>query len=187
MLICYGLCGSFCTLSRSLAEMEKLVNEGHEILPVGSFHFASVDTRFGRAEEFIKKAEEIAGKKMILDLAGAEPVGPVYKPDVMVIAPLTGNSLSKIANGISDTPVTLAAKAHLRNERPLVLGLASNDGLSGNFPSLAALYGRKSIYFLPLRQDDPIGKPNSLVCDFAQLGEAVKSAASGKQLRPLFL
>ncbi len=185
MLICYGLCGSFCTLSRSFEEMKKLKKAGHQLLPVGSFSVLETDTRFMPASEVIRQAEEISGKRIIANLADAEPIGPIMKPDIMIIAPLTGNSLAKLAHGIYDTPVTLAAKAHLRNCRPLLLGLCTNDALSGNFKNIAELYTRKNIYFLPLYQDDPKNKPHSLVCRFEQTEEAMEAAKKGKQL-PLF-
>ena len=187
MLICYGFCSSFCTVDRSLAVLEKLKELGHDLVPVCSFHFASTDTRFGRAEEKIGRAEEICGRKMIRSLPQAEPVGPVLKPDLMIIAPCTGNTLAKLRLGISDTPLTLAAKAHLRNGAPLLIGLATNDGLSGNFENLAALYRRKNLFFVPLFQDDPINKPHSLVCNFEMIPQAATAAVNGQQLLPLFL
>ena len=186
MLICFGFCGSFCTVGRAMRQLQALKERGHELLPVGSFAFCRTDTRFGRADELRVRIEEICGKALIDDLVGAEPVGPVYKPDLMVIAPTTGNTLSKLRHGVYDTPVTLAAKAHLRAGRPLLLALATNDALSGNFENLAALYNRKNIFFLPLRQDDPVRKPFSLVADFERIPEAVDAAARGEQLRPLF-
>lgn len=186
MKICYGICGSFCTVGRSIAVLEELKKEGHDLLPVGSDHFLHTDTRFGKAKELQKKIEEICAHPMISTLAEAEPVGPVLRPDIMVIAPLTGNSLSKLAHGQSDTPVTLAAKAHLRNGKPLLLALASNDALGGNFENLARLYQRKNIFFLPLLQDDPVKKPNSLVSVFEKIPLALRYAMQGKQLLPLF-
>lgn len=186
MLICYGLCGSFCTAARSLDAMEQLKNRGYDLLPVGSTVFCKTDTRFGKASEILSKIETLCQRPMISTLTDAEPVGPVLKPDAMIIAPLTGSSLSKLSHGISDTPVTLAAKAHLRNGRPLLLGLATNDALSGNFENLARLYTRKNIYFVPMREDDPQNKPSSLVCDFARIPEALEAALGGRQLLPVF-
>ena len=186
MLICYGLCGSFCTVRRSLAILETLKKQNFDLLPVCSFHFCSTDTRFGSAAEHLRKIEDICEKAPIVTLRDAEPIGPKYKPELMVIAPLTGNSLAKLNHGISDTPVTLAAKSHLRNNKPLLLGLATNDGLSGNFGNLADLYGRKNVFYVPLRQDDPLQKPNSLVCDFEKIPQAVEFALEGRQMLPLF-
>ena len=187
MLICYGFCSSFCTVDRSLAVLQALKDQGHELLPVCSPNFAKTDTRFGRADDKIRSIERICGRKMICTLTEAEPVGPVLKPDLMIVAPCTGNTLAKLRLGISDNPLTLAAKSHLRNGRPLLIALATNDGLSGNFENLAALYRQKNLFFVPLVQDDPIKKPNSLVCSFEMIPEAAKAAVSGRQLLPLFL
>ena len=186
MKICYGFCGSFCTVGRSLQVLEKLKEQGHTLIPVGSYHFINTDTRFGEARQIKERIEKICQTKLIDSINGAEPIGPVLKPDLMIIAPLTGNSLCKLANGISDTPVTLAAKSHLRSGRPLLLALATNDGLSGNFENLAKLYQKKNIYFLPLTQDDPKNKPNSLVSNFEKIPLAIEYAMQGKQLLPLF-
>lgn len=186
MLICYGFSSSFCTVSRSLSALEALLEEGHEIIPLCSFHFAQIDTRFGRAEEIVRKIEALCGRKMIMTVKDAEPIGPVLAPDLMIIAPCTGNTLAKLRYGIFDTPLTLGAKAHLRRGAPLLLAFASNDGLSSNFENIAALYQRKNIFFVPLLQDDPKNKPNSLVCDFEKIPQAVKGAMAGKQLLPLF-
>lgn len=187
MKICYGFCGSFCTMERSVGMLRRLREEGHELYPAASFNALNVDTRFGRASDFRKEIERICGRPVIDTIEKAEPVGPVLKPDLMIIAPLTGNSLAKLAAGISDTPVTLAAKAHLRAERPLLLCLATNDALGGNFGNLAQMYQKKRIYFLPMRQDDPVNKPRSLVCAFEMIPEAARAAANGRQLLPLFL
>jgi dipicolinate synthase subunit B len=187
MLICYGFSSSFCTVERALAALAALKNQGHRILPVCSFHFASTDTRFGKAKEILSRIEEVSGEKMISTLADAEPVGPKDCPDLMIIAPCTGNTLAKLRAGIYDTPLTLAAKAHLRNGKPLLLALATNDGLSGNFENLAALYQRKNVFFVPLLQDDVEKKPFSLVADFERIPKAAKAALSGRQLLPLFL
>ena len=187
MKICWGFCGSFCTAARAISALETLKNTGHDLLPVFSFSFQNIDTRFGKASDICAKIEEICGKPAVRTLAGAEPVGPVEKPDLMIVAPLTGNSLSKLSHGVSDTPVTLAAKAHLRNGRPLLLALASNDALGGNFENLARLYARKNIYFVPLLQDDPARKPNPLVAQFERIPAAAKAAVEGRQLLPLFV
>ena len=173
-------------LARAISSLEALKDTGHVLLPVFSENFAQTDTRFGKASDICAKIEAICGREAVRTLAGAEPVGPVEKPDLMIIAPLTGATLSKLAHGISDTPVTLAAKAHLRNSRPLLLSLASNDALGANFENLARLYARKNIFFVPLLQDDPSRKPNSLVALFERIPEAAKAALNGRQLLPLF-
>ena len=186
MKICYAFCSSFCTVSRSVAALEALKKQGHILLPVFSEHFQTVDTRFGKASEICAKIEEICGRPGVKTLSEAEPIGPVERPDLMIMAPLTGNSLAKLAQGISDTPATLAAKAHLRGGRPLLLALASNDALGANFVNLAALYGRKNIFFVPMSEDDPANKPNSLVALFERIPEAAEEAMRGRQMLPLF-
>lgn len=187
MVICFGICGSFCNFENAARQLEGLVAAGHTVIPVCSYHFSATDTRFGRAEELVARVEQITGHKIINTLARAEPVGPKLRPDAMVICPCTGNTLAKLACGISDTPVTLAAKAHLRNRRPLVLAVASNDALSANFRNLATLYEKKNVYFVPLRQDDIVKKPSSLVCDFSQLSDTLAQAMEGRQKLPLFV
>lgn len=185
MLICWGLCGSFCTAGRAIDEMQSVVNAGHDVLPVGSFAFLENDTRFGKAADLRHRIETVCGRKMISSLVDAEPVGPVLKPDLAVIAPASGTTLAKLAAGIYDTPVTLAAKAHLRSGRPLLLGIATNDALSGNFENIARLFTRKNIFFVPFFQDDPQNKPFSLVCDFSSIPAAIDAASNQRQL-PLF-
>ena len=187
MLICFGLCGSFCTVGRAVAQMKKLVDDGNEMLAVGSFAFCSTDTRFGSCAQIKNEIRGICGRPVIETLDAAEPIGPVIKPDLMILAPCTGNSLAKLRHGIYDTPALLAAKSHLRNCRPLLIALATNDALSGNFENLAALYNRKNVFFVPLLQDDPAKKPCSLVCDFERIPEAADAALNGRQLLPLFV
>ena len=171
MVICFAFCGSFCNFENAFEQLSLLVAAGHTVHAVGSYHFCGIDTRFGKAEQLLARIEDCCARPIIKDLAGAETVGPKLRPDLMVICPCTGNTLAKLACGISDTPVTLAAKAHLRNRRPLVLAVASNDALSANFRNLATLYEKKNVFFVPLRQDDILKKPSSLVCDFPQLSE----------------
>ncbi|MCL2212303.1 MAG: dipicolinate synthase subunit B [Oscillospiraceae bacterium] len=186
MKICYAFCGSYCTLADSVVQLKALAAAGHEIIPVGSFNFADVDTRFGQGLEWLSRVREISGREVINTIAAAEPVGPVLQPDVMIIAPCTGNTLAKLATGVSDTPVTLAAKSHLRNKRPLIIALSSNDALGANFKNIAALYEKKYVYFVPLLQDDVEQKPYSLSCDFAKIPETLAMAMEGRQLLPLF-
>lgn len=186
MKICWGLTSSFCTLSRVYSVFSH-ISKDNDIYPVASFNFCTTDTRFGKAEDHLKTVEYISAREIIDSVASAEQIGPVIKPDVMIIAPCTGNTLAKIAAGIFDTPVTLGAKAHLRNNKPLVIALATNDALSLNFKNIADLYQRKNIYFVPMVQDDPVNKPASLVCRFELIPDAIAAALEHRQLLPLFL
>ena len=183
----YAFCGSFCTLSRSLEAMRELALAGFEIQPIMTPFVYSADTRFTDAETFRRRVVEIAGRDIIHTVDGAEPLGPKTPLEALIIAPCTGNTMAKIANGITDTAVTMAAKAHLRCDRPLLIALASNDAMSQNLPNLATLLQRKSVYFVPMRQDDPTHKPHSLIADFSRLGECLEAAMLGRQQRPLFL
>lgn len=185
-MIGWGLCGSFCTLSRSVSEMEKMAPK-HEILPIFSYSVQKTATRFGTPEEFFLRVESACDRGVLRTIEACEPIGPKNFLSAMIIAPCTGNTLAKIALGITDTPVTMAAKAHLRNEKPLIIALASNDAMSANFKNLAELISRKNVYFVPLTQDDPTNKPSSLVADFSKIEETLEYALRGSQIRPLFL
>lgn len=186
-MIGYALCGSFCTLATSLGVMERLVALGYEVQPIMSECSFSTSTRFFESNELRRRVKEITGSEIIATVTDAEPLGPTKPLDAMIIAPCTGNTLAKLANGITDTAVTMAAKAHLRCDRPLLIALASNDAMSQNLANIAALLNRKSVYFVPLRQDDPIGKPHSLVADFARIPEALAAMRDERQMRPLFV
>ena len=186
-MIGYVFCGSFCTLSRSLSALEELVRAGEEVIPITSERVYSTDTRFFRAEDFLARVRELTGREIIHTVRDAEPLGPKIKLDAMIIAPCTGNTLAKLSLGITDTAATMAAKAHLRADRPLLIALASNDAMSQNLTSIATMLMRKSVYFTPLMQDDPLGKPHSLVADFSRIKEAYSAMMQGKQLRPLFV
>ena len=186
-MIGYAFTGSFCTLSRSLVELNKLVSSGYDVLPIMSENVSMTDTRFFLAHDFISEVENICKKKIVNTVKDAEPLGPKTPLESLIIAPCTGNTLAKIANGITDTSVTMAAKAHLRTDRPLLVALASNDAMSQNLGNIAKLIGRKSVYFVPLSQDDPIGKPHSLVADFSRLTEAFYAMGENRQIRPLFI
>ncbi len=186
-MIGYAFCGSFCTLSASLAEMKKLCAQGLDLQPILSENVYKTDTRFWGAEAFRQEVEAVCGRPVIHTVVEAEPLGPKTPLDFLIISPCTGNTLAKLAHGITDTPVTMAVKAHLRTERPLLIALATNDAMSANLANLAALSMRKGVYFVPLRQDDPKGKPASLVADFSQLSDAFSAAREGRQLRPLFI
>lgn len=186
-MIGYAICGSFCTFSASLSALEGLLKQGYEIQPIMSERAYSTDTRFWLASEFVSRVEALCGRPVIHSIAYAEPLGPKNPLDALIIAPCTGNTLAKLSRGITDSSVTMAAKAHLRQDRPLLIALATNDGLSQNLSNIARLLTRKSVYFLPMRQDDPDKKPHSLVADLTLLPEALSAMADGKQLRPLFL
>ena len=182
----YAFCGSFCTLSASLKFLRYL-SEREEILPIVSSIVYSTDTRFWQKEKFIEEIFKITGKEPIHTIEDAEPLGPKIILDSLIIAPCTGNTIAKLANGITDTPVTMAAKAHLRSDRPLLIALASNDALSANLKNVAAMMMRKKVYFAPMYQDDPKNKPHSLVCSFDSLPLAYEKMKLGEQIYPLFI
>lgn len=177
--------GSFCTFRAVFEAWRALAETGASLVPILSFNAASTDTRFMRAEETRQTLAAIAGRPPLMTLAEVEPIGPRKLLDALVIAPCTGNTLAKLAAGIADTPVTLAAKSHLRNGRPLVLAVSSNDALSRNARSIGTLMNERHVYFVPFAQDDPVGKPASLVARFELIPEAVKQALSGRQLQPM--
>ena len=183
----YAICGSFCTFSASFEALNRIISLGEDVQPIMSERAYSTDTRFWIAEEYRDMIEETCGRKIIHTVEDAEPLGPKKPLDRLIIAPCTGNTLSKLAHGITDSAVTMAAKAHLRCDRPLLIALATNDGLSQNLGSIASLITRRSVYFVPMRQDDPKEKPHSLVADMSRLPEALLAMKSGEQLRPLFL
>lgn len=183
----FALCGSFCTLEKAVSALESGVTLGWNVFPILSEITAATDTRFGRAADFVSRIEQACGRPIINTVAQAEPIGPKKLLDVLVICPCTGNTLGKLAGGITDGAVTMAAKAHLRNGRPLVLAVATNDGLSASAPNLGSLLGRKQVYFVPFGQDDCRGKPTSLVADYTRLPDTVAAALRGEQLQPLLL
>lgn len=179
-----ALCGSYCTYEKLFQAAEALAAE-YELVPIMSDTAAETDSRFGTAAEHIKKLMELTGKKVVTTIAEAEPLGPALPMAALLIAPCTGNTLAKLAHGITDSAVTMAAKAHLRNGRPLVIALSTNDGLSGSAENIARLLNRKNVYFVPFGQDDPEKKPSSLQADFSKLGETVEAALAGRQLQPV--
>ncbi|MEA5151119.1 MAG: dipicolinate synthase subunit B [Oscillospiraceae bacterium] len=179
-----ALCGSYCTYGKLFAAAEGLA-EDYELVPIMSDTAAETDSRFGAAAEHIKRLMALTGKKVVTTIAEAEPLGPSEPLEALLIAPCTGNTLAKLAHGITGSAVTMAAKAQLRNGRPVVIALSTNDGLSGSAENIARLLNRKNIYFVPFGQDDPVKKPCSLQADFTLLGAAVASALSGRQLQPL--
>lgn len=181
----FAICGSFCNHKKALEVLESLTERGMDILPIMSEKVYSTDTRFGKASEFIEKVESLCKKKIIHTIEEAEPIGPVIKLDCLIICPCTGNTCAKMAHGICDTSVTMAAKAHLRNERPLVIAYASNDALSLCAPNIGTLLQRKNVWFVPMSQDDPQKKPRSMVCDFSRVYETYNDAVQGKQTQKI--
>jgi dipicolinate synthase subunit B len=181
----FAITGSFCTFSEAIPQMQKLKEAGYDIVPIMSQNAYETDTRFGIAEDFRNMVKEIAGRDIIHTISAAEPIGPKSLLDILVIAPATGNTISKLANGINDTPVTMAAKAHLRNGKPVVLAVATNDALSSAAQNIGRLFNVKNIYFVPMKQDDIIKKPTSLIADFEQIVPTVEAALGGKQIQPM--
>ena len=179
-----ALCGSYCTYETLFAAAESL-KDHYDLVPILSDTAAETDSRFGRAADHIRRLMELTGKPVITTIPEAEPLGPAQPLDALLIAPCTGNTLAKLSHGITDSSVTMAAKAHLRNGRPLVIALSTNDGLSGSAENIARLLNRKNVYFVPFGQDDAEKKPNSLQADFTLLGAAVEAALQGRQLQPL--
>lgn len=179
-----ALCGSYCTYEKLFAALPALAQE-FELVPIMSDTAAETDTRFGTAAQHIRRLMEVTGKHVITTVAEAEPLGPKLPMDALLIAPCTGNTLAKLANGVTDSSVTMAAKAHLRNGRPLVIAFSTNDGLSGSAENIGRLLNRKNIYFVPFGQDDPAKKPRSLQADFRLLAETVEAALRGEQLQPI--
>ena len=181
----FAVCGSFCTLEAALRQAERLRAMGWEVLPVMSFAASRLDTRFGRAEEWKQRLETLTGNPVRDTLQAVEPLGPQKLADALVIAPCTGTTLGRLAAGLSDTPVTLAAKSLLRVGCPVVVAVSTNDGLGASGENIARLYQRKYFYFVPYRQDDPAAKPQSLKADLALLPETLEAALAGKQLQPV--
>jgi len=179
-----ALCGSYCSYEKLFAALPPLL-EHYELVPIMSDTAAETDTRFGTAVEHLRRLAELTGRRVVTTIAEAEPLGPKEPMDALLIAPCTGNTLAKLAHGITDSAVTMAAKAHLRNGRPVVLALSTNDGLSGSAENIARLLNRKHIYFAPFGQDAPESKPYSLQADFSLLDEAVAAALRGEQLQPI--
>ncbi|MEW8969935.1 dipicolinate synthase subunit B [Mesobacillus jeotgali] len=183
----FGLTGSHCTYDAVFPEIEKLVNAGAEVLPVVTFTVKNTETRFGKGEDWVQRIEELTGNNVIDSIVKAEPLGPKIPLDCMVIAPLTGNSMSKFANAMTDSPVLMAAKATLRNQKPVVLGISTNDALGLNGVNLMRLMATKNIYMIPFGQDDPVKKPNSMVARMGMLSETIIEAMNGNQLQPVLV
>lgn len=183
----FAITGSHCTLEKIVEPMKKLVEKGNTVFPIVSPSVLSTDTRFGLAEDWLRTFEEICQNPIIDSIVAAEPIGPKLNLDVVVVAPCTGNTLARLANSISDTAVTMAVKAQLRNQRPVVLAIATNDGLAGNARNIGVLLDKKNVYFAPFGQDDPHGKPRSLVCSLELLLDTLEHALEGKQIQPILL
>ena len=186
MTVGFAVCGSHCTFSQMFPAMEELAKH-HTVIPIFSQAAASTDTRFGSAQAHLQRAEAICGCAPILTVAQAEPIGPKKLLDALVIAPCTGNTLAKLAHSIADSPVTMAAKSHLRNGRPILIGISTNDALAGAAENIGKLLGRRHYYFIPFGQDDPYNKPTSMVADFTKLMPALDAALEGRQLQPILL
>lgn len=181
----FALTGSFCTLSKAVEQLKTLVEAGNNVTAVMSFNAYELDTKFGRAEDFIKEIEKITGKPVIHTIQQAEPIGPEKMFDILLVEPCSGNTLAKIASGIVDTPVTMAVKSHLRNSRPVLLAVATNDALGNAAKNIGTLLNTKNIYFVPMGQDNCTGKPRSVVADFKCTEIAVNSSLDGVQLQPI--
>ncbi len=183
----YGLTGSFCTFRATIKEMEKLVKMGCHVFPIMSFNSYQLDTKFGKAQDFIDEIEALTGNKIIHTIQTAEPIGPKKMFDILIVAPCSGNTIARLSHDIIDTPVAMAVKSHLRNERPVVIGISTNNGLSGAAENIGRLLNRRNYYFVPFKQDNPITKPRSIVCDFSYITKTLEYALEGEQIGPIML
>lgn len=184
----FAFTGSFCTFKRTIQELRKLSKiKDIEIYPIMSFNSYNFDTKFGNSEDFIKEIEEITNHQIIHTIIDAEPIGPKEMFDILIIAPCSGNTISKLANDIIDTPVTMAVKSHLRNNKPVVIGISTNNALSGAAENIGKLLNRKNYYFIPVKQDNPITKPTSLVFDYTYIIKTLEYALDREQIQPILL
>lgn len=181
----FAMCGSFCTFDKALSQMEELINQGYEVIPIMSFNAFSTDTRFGKAVDFQKRIEALCSRKIISEIRDAEPIGPKKMTDIMIVAPCTGNTAAKIACAVTDTPVTMAVKSHLRQSKPVLICIATNDALGASAQNIGRLMNTRHFFFVPFSQDDPVKKPNSLVSDYSLIIPAMKLAMEEKQLQPV--
>lgn len=181
----YVMTGSFCTFKESFKQALALKKCGADLLPIMSYNASSMDTRFGAAKENIKTLEDICGRKVITTIEAAEPIGPKNMTDILAVCPCTGNTCAKLASSITDTPAAMAVKSHLRNRRPVVIALASNDSLAGSMKNIGALLNTRNYYFVPFYQDDKVNKPTSAISDFSRLVDTIEAALNGKQLQPI--
>ena len=181
----FAFTGSFCTFKKTIPQLRKIVEEeGGIVIPIMSFNTYSMDTKFGNSKDFIKEIEEISNNKIIHTIQGAEPIGPQNLTDIMIVAPCSGNTIAKLANGITDTPVLMSVKSHLRNSNPVVLAISTNDGLSGSAANIGILLNRTNYFFVPFRQDNPITKPRSLVFDPEYIIPTLETALEREQIQP---
>lgn len=185
--IAFAMCGSFCTFAKVLEQAERLVSSGMQLVPIMSTAAAETDTRFGSSASIKARLSRLADASIITTIADAEPLGPQKMASALLIAPCTGNTLGKLAGGITDTPVTMAAKSMLRIGRPVILAISTNDGLAGSFQNIGRLMNVKNVYFVPFGQDDPLHKPSSLQADFTLMESTVESALNGRQIQPVLL
>ena len=183
----FAVCGSFCTFSRVMPQVASLCSMGAEVYPIMSEAAYSTDTRFGKAADFVNFLEDTTKNKIIDSVKAAEPIGPKAYLDALIVAPCTGNTLAKIANGITDSSVSMAAKANLRNQRPLIIAVSTNDGLGANAKNIGLLLPMRNVYFVPFGQDDFSGKPQSLVADMSKIPETLMHALDGNQIQPMLL
>ena len=186
MTIGFAMCGSFCTFHKVFPVMELLSKE-YDLIPIFSHSAYTVNSRFGTAQEHIRNATDLCGKAPICSIFEAEPIGPKRLLDALIIAPCTGNTLAKLAHGIADGPVTMAAKSHLRNGRPVLVAVSTNDALAAAAENIGRLLAKKHYYFVPFGQDDPVNKPTSMVADFAQIPKTLELALQGKQVQPVLI
>jgi dipicolinate synthase subunit B len=183
----FAITGSFCTFDKIIEEMRHLVDEGAKVIPIFSFHAMSIDTRFGKAADFLQEVTEITNCKPITSIEAAEPIGPKNMIDILIIAPCTGNTIAKLSNGITDTPVLMAAKAHLRNNKQLVISIATNDALGFNLKNIGTLLEAKDVYFVPFGQDNCDAKPKSMIADTTKIIATLEKALEGRQIQPLLI
>lgn len=183
----FAICGSFCTFSKALEQITKLSLKNYEITPIFSDFASKTDTRFFEAKDFVNKVEFACKNKAIKSIVEAEPIGPKKMFYALVVAPCTGNTLAKLANGITDTAVTMAVKAHLRNNRPVILGISTNDALGASAQNIGRLLNVRNVFFVPFKQDDSQKKPRSIVCDFEKIEDTIKSALNDEQIQPIIL
>lgn len=183
----YALTGSFCTFEKSFEAAKRLVSLGHELTPIASFNTYDLSTRFGEATANRQKLRDICGREIIHTIEGAEPIGPKKMFDILIVAPCTSNTLAKLATGVNDTPVTMAVKSHLRNMRPVLIAISTNDALAAAAKNIGTLQNYRNYYFVPYRQDDVAAKPMSMVADFTQMEIAIEAAMQGVQIQPVVL
>lgn len=181
----FGICGSFCTFEKAYNTAKALVKAGADVFPIMSFNAHNISTRFGTAEENRRKIKDICGHDIINSIESAEPIGPKKLFDILVVAPCTSNTLAKLALGITDTPITMAVKSHLRNGRPVVIAVSTNDALAGCAKNIGMLQNYKNYYFVPYSQDNYENKPNSIVADFSRIPETLEAALEYRQLQPM--